>query len=276
MSEGRRGVGFVTIAALVIAVAAGAAAGFVYQRHDKALDNIASHLKDIRDGQKAAAADRKALGQQHTKSAGVLNKDIRGLWTAMRGIQGDIRKFDDRLGKLEEKSGGSAALEDLKKRLKAMSTRTVLLQARVEALERRAGSRSKTIIVPGGNGAGAGSGNQPPANNPAGNQPPATTPRGRQSASRPAATGRATQPPFWNGCIDSLNKSARLATSAESVCDCIIGRIRKSENVSAKDRGTILGQRQFTTRVRGVSASSQKVLEQSVVQCALRQFKKKK
>ena len=92
MSEGRRGVGFVTIAALVIAVAAGAAAGFVYQRHDKALDNIASHLKDIRDGQKAAAADRKALGQQHTKSTGVLNKDIRGLWTAMRGIQGDIRK----------------------------------------------------------------------------------------------------------------------------------------------------------------------------------------
>jgi hypothetical protein len=270
MSEGRRGIGFVTIAALVIAVAAGAAAGYVFQRHDKALDNIASQLKEIRDGQNAAVADRKTLGQQHTNSVGVLNKDIRSLWKAMRGIQGDIRKVDDRLGKLEDKSGSSAALEDIRKRLKAMSTRTVLLQARVEALERRAGSRSKTIIVPGGGNATGG------------NAPPATGPRTNQTAGRTgttgsaATTGRANQPPFWNGCIDSLNKSARLATSAESVCDCIIGRIKNSENVSAKDRGTILGQRQFTTRVRGVSASSQKVLEQSVVQCALRQFKNKK
>ena len=273
MSEGRRGISIVAIAALVIAIAAAVAGGFIYQHQDNAHSNVASQLKQIRDGQQAAAAARKSMDQLHNRTFGSLTQGLRGLWTAVRGIQTDLRKLDDRLGKLEDKGGGNTAMQDLRKRLKAISARTVLMQARLEALERRAGSRSKTIIVPGrGGGSGAtGSGAAAPPGNKTGGAR-GGAPRGRQTAART----KAQQPPFWNGCIDSLNKSARLATSAESVCDCIVGRISKSDDVAAKDRQTILGQRQFTTRVRGISAGSQKVLEQAVVQCALRQFKNKK
>jgi hypothetical protein len=157
---------------------------------------------------------------------------------------------------LEEKLGGSPAIDALKKRLEAVSARSVLLQARVEALERRKGGTGKTIFVKGGG-----------------------KKSGTTSAGGAGGTGgktKSNQPPFWDGCIDSLNKSARLATSAESVCDCIVGRIKKSGKVSPKDRARILRQSKFTTRVRGISGGAQTVLEKAVVQCALRQFKKKK
>ena len=268
MSEGRRAINFAAIAALVLAVAAGAAAGYVYQRQENGLGNLEKQVKDLRDKQKGAETARLSMQRLRLASSRSLTEGMQGIWTAVRAIQKDLRAVDGRVAKLEEKIGGSPAIDALKKRLEAVSARSVLLQARVEALERRKGGASRGGVSRGGtgktnfvNGGGRKSG---------------TTAGSRKSRGTGGTSGKPKQPPFWDGCIDSLNKSARLATSAESVCDCIVGRIKKSGKVSAKDRARILSQSKFTTRVRGISSSSQTVLETAVVQCALRQFKKKK
>ena len=254
MSEGRRAINTVAIAGLVVAVAAGGAAGYVYQRQDGSLGVLEKQIKELQDAQKGATAARRAMDRVRLASSGSLNEGMRGIWTSVRSIQKDLRGMDARIAKIEEKIGGSTAITALKKRLEAVSARSVLLQARVAALEGRKGGRGKTIYVEGGG----------------------TKRKGTKSGGGKSKSKASTQPAFWNGCIDSLNKSARLNTSAESVCDCIIGRIQKSGTVSGKDRRRILRQTKFTTRVRGISGGAQKVLEKAVVQCALRHFQKKK
>jgi hypothetical protein len=256
MSEGRRAINIAAIAALVVAVAAGAAAGYVYQRQEASVGVLEKRVKELRDRQKGAEAARLGMERVRLASFGSLNEGMRGIWIAVRGLQKDLRSLDARLAKIEEKSGGSPAFAALKKRMEAIGARSALLQARVAALERRKGGSGKTIFVEGG-----------------GTKRKAT---GQNSKKGGAGTRTSKQPPFWDGCIDSLNKSARLSKSAEGVCDCIIGRIRKADAVPGKDRRRILRQSKFTTRVRGISRGAQKVLEQAVVQCALRHFKKKK
>ncbi len=254
MSEGRRAMSFTALVALVVALAAGAAAGYIYQRQERSLGVLGRQLKEVRDRQKGAEAAHLSMKRARLTSSKSVAEGMQGIWAAVRGIQKNLRAMDGRIAKLEEKLGGSPALAAMQKRLAAVSARSALLQARVEALERRKGGRGKTIYV--------------------GDR---KKPKGaRGNAQRNAKTNNPDQPPFWNGCIDSLNKSARLSKSAETVCDCIVGRIRKSDRVSKKDRLRILRQSKFTTRVRGVSGRSQKVLENAVVQCALRHFKKKK
>lgn len=265
MSEGRSRGGFVAGIALILALAAGGAAGYVFHRQNAGIGVLLTEMKQIRGAVKGAEAARASMEKVRTEEGKSIAEGMRGLWLAVRDLKKDLRKMDARLDRIEGKGGGTA-LDAMREQLKAVRARAVLLQARVEALERRRGSRSKTVFVRGDNDKkadGAKSKDKP----------------GGDTKSAAAADGgdkKATQsqPPFWNGCIDSLNKSARLAKSAEGVCDCIIGRIRNSSKVTSGDRQRILQRRQFTTRVRGISKGAQTVLEQAVVQCALRKLKK--
>lgn len=249
----------VVVAGLAFLIGLAGVGGAVYHMHKQkaAMAEVTRELAAL----KQATQGLTATSGTSQKS---LTQQLRSIWSALRKLEKTAEAVETRVIKVEEQTGASPAMKTIAKQIKDMRATLVLLGARVQALETQGRAQGKTVVVDGDNkkpaaGGAGGAGSGEP----------------KQTADR-KASNRPDQPPFWNGCIDSLNKTPRLAAHAEEVCDCIIGQVKSSKDAPEKDLKKILSQPKFSTIVLGISGKAQKVLEGAVVKCSFKHLQKKK